>query len=109
MIITYLIWLASTFQSGIEGSYSIQKITKDTGGSHHHVSSLKLKDDNTYKYTDIAFDRSGKIVLADTIQGEWYIVGDTLLTKNYNVKWLIKRNSLIKLTAIRLKYRKELD
>ncbi len=107
MIISYLIWFLSIFQSGIAGSYSARKITKDAGGSLQHVSSLKLEIDSTYQYTDVAFDSSGEIILADTIKGEWYTVGDTLLTKNYNVKWLIKRNSLIKLSVIKLKYRKE--
>ncbi len=108
MIIVYpIIWLVSMFQFGIEGVYSTKRKVKNTGGSLQHISTLKLGVDKSYVYTDAAFDRSGQIISSDTIKGEWFTIGDTLITKNYDVKWLVKRNSIIKLSATKLRYQKK--
>lgn len=106
-IFIFSIWLLFTLQSGVDGEYSVKKTVKETGGPIYHVSKLRLNLDKSYLYTDAAFDKSGQVVSADTIKGEWYLVGDTLITKNYNVKWLVRKKSLIKLASVRLTYRKQ--
>jgi len=107
MILCTLFSLISIFQYQIEGEYYLKKNVKNTGGSLKHFSSIKLKSDKSYIYIDAAFSKSGQLISSDTIQGEWRTVGDTLFTKNYNSKWLIKRNSLIKLSVTKLNYYKK--
>ena len=107
-IVYSFLWIVGAFLNRIEGEYCLKKRFNNTGGSLQHISTLKLNADKSYLYTDIGFDKSGQFISGDTMQGTWYAVGDTVITENYNVKWLVKRNSIVKLSPFyKLKYRKK--
>lgn len=90
MLIFTFAWLVCLFQIGIEGEYCVEKKENSTSGSLYHISTLKLRKDKSYLYTDISTSRSGNIISGDTIRGEWFTTGDTLITKGYNVKLVYK-------------------
>lgn len=104
--ILYL-WLGLLVQIGIHGEYRVEKTVDGSGGPLRHTSVLRLDAAGVYKYTDVAVDKSGQTISSDTIRGEWYLKEDTLITRNYEMKWLVRKRSLVKLSSVRLVYRKQ--
>ena len=108
MLLSYLfVLIYSLFQIQVVGEYQSKGKSNSVGGSFKYISTLKLNKDQTYIYEDTSFRPSGELLDSDTVSGNWYMDGDTLFTINYKVKWLIRNNKLIKLSAGKsIKYKK---
>jgi len=100
MNIIYIgLWLCSIFTNPhIVGTYENKGKSNSVGGVFKYVSTLELKVDSTYIYTDVSFKPNNSVLDSDTVTGKWGVMSDTLKLTNYHAKWLIKRNKLIKLT-----------
>ena len=109
MLLSYFfVLIYSLYQIQVVGEYQSKGKSNSVGGSFKYISTLKLNEDKTYIYEDTSFRSSGEVLDGDTVSGNWYTVGDTLFTTNYQVKWLIKKNKLIKLSAGKnIRYKKK--
>jgi|SRR4051794_5520721 hypothetical protein len=108
MMIKLICWstlILYAFQQPVEGEYVVTKIVPSPAGRLKHISTLTLHKDRTYVYTDASFSKD-EMLSADTVKGDWYTAHDTLVTKNYNVKWLIRKNALVKLSVDPLRYKR---
>lgn len=82
------------------GKYEYRGYAKSTLGKFKYIATLNLNEDSTYHFVSASFNKyTDRMLDSDTVVGQWFLKNDTLYTQGYNVKWVIKRNRLIQISA----------